>query len=169
MQDAPERVSASVQIAAFVSPHLRKQLLALYLNDRPGDPEDFVFPTRSGRADNRNNVRRRLIVKAVEQANTKLAELGIEPIGRLSPHGLRHSYASLRSACGYPLASTTKQIGHTDVRFTQNVYTHAPEHAERLEGVAREHYEKALDWAGMGSNELEAAELAPKVGTENPA
>jgi hypothetical protein len=27
MQDTPERVSASVQIAAFVSPHLRKQLL----------------------------------------------------------------------------------------------------------------------------------------------
>jgi hypothetical protein len=92
----------------------------------------------------------RLIVKAVEAANAKLAESGIEPIERLSPHGLRQSYASLRSACGYSLASTTKQIGHTDVRFTQNVYTHAPEHAELLEGVALEQYTRrsnGQEWA----------------------
>jgi integrase len=151
-----------------LSPALR-ELLALYLNDRPGDPDDLVFPTRTGRADNRNNVRRRLIVKAVEAANPMLIRLGIEPIGRLSPHGLRHSYASLRSACGYSLASTTKQIGHTDVRFTQNVYTHAPEHAERLEGAALEQYKLALEWAGKGSKPEDAAELASELATENLA
>jgi integrase len=84
--------------------------------------------------DNRNNVRRRLVVRAVEAANTKLVKLGIEPIGKLSPHGLRHTYASLRSACADPLAYTTEQIGHTDPRFTLKVYTHAYKHRQRLSG-----------------------------------
>jgi integrase len=108
-------------------------------------------------------------VKAVEAANLKLADLEIAPIGKLSPHGLRHTYASLRTACGDPPAYTSKQIGHADVRFTLNVYTHAPEHREQLSEVAREQYDKALQWAGMGNDDPEAAELAPTVATENPA
>jgi integrase len=150
-------------------PHGPREELTLFLNDRPGEDDDLLFGTRTGAMDNRNNVRRRLIVKAVEAANVKLAELDIAPIGKLSPHGLRHTYASLRSACGDPPAYTSKQIGHADVRFTLNVYTHAAEHREQLSETAREQYDKALQWAGMGSNDLEAAELAPKVATENPA
>lgn len=99
----------------------------------------------------------------------KLAELQLDPIGKLSPHGLRHTYASLRSACGDPPAYTSKQIGHADVRFTLNVYTHAAEHREQLSETAREQYDKALEWAGMGSNDPEVAQLAPKLATENPA
>jgi integrase len=109
-------------------PHGPREELTLFLNDRPGQDGDLLFPTRTGRMDNRNNVRRRLIVKAVEAANVKLAELQLAPIGKLSPHGLRHTYASLRSACGDPPAYTSKQIGHADVRFILNVYTHAAEH-----------------------------------------
>ena len=99
----------------------------------------------------------------------KLAELQIAPIGKLSPHGLRHTYASLRSACGDPPAYTSKQIGHADVRFTLNVYTHAGEHRKQLSETAREQYDRALEWAGMGSNDPEAAELASGLATENPA
>jgi hypothetical protein len=62
--------------------------------------------------DNRNNVRRRLIVKAVERANVKLNKAGIEPIGRLAPHGLRRTYASLRCAVGDDPAYTAEQLGH---------------------------------------------------------
>jgi integrase len=151
-----------------LGPGLREEL-TLYLADRPGDDDDLLFGTRTGRMDNRNNVRRRLIVKAVEAANVKLVELGIAPIGKLSPHGLRHTYASLRSACGYELASTTTEIGHTDVRFTQNVYTHASGRAERLAGTELEQYKKALEWAGMGSKPEDAAEVASQLKTENPA
>jgi integrase len=146
---------------------MMREELALYLADRPGDDDDFVFPTRTGAADNRNSVRVRLIVKAVEAANVRLAELGIEPIGRLSPHGLRHTYASLRSACGHSPASTTKQIGHANALFTINTYTHASEHAERLSGAALDQYRKALQWAGLGSSEPDVAELASVLATEN--
>ena len=54
-------------------------------------PTDLVFPTTTGQPDNRNNVRARLLVKAIETANKRLAELGIEPIGQVAPHGLRRT------------------------------------------------------------------------------
>jgi len=150
-------------------PHGLREELTLFLNDRPGDEDALLFGTRTGALDNRNNVRRRLIVKAVGAANVKLAELEIAPIGKLSPHGLRHTYASLRSACGDPPAYTSKQIGHADVRFTLNVYTHAAEHREQLSETAREQYDEALEWAGMGSKDAEAASLASELATGNPA
>jgi hypothetical protein len=55
-------------------------------------PSDLVFPTAKGRRDNRQNVRRRLLLPAVERANVKLASLGIEPIWR------RHTRSPARSA-----------------------------------------------------------------------
>ena len=35
-----------------------------------------MFPTSTGRPDNRNNVRRRVLVRAVERANERIAEEG---------------------------------------------------------------------------------------------
>jgi integrase len=147
-----------------LGPGLREEL-TLFLNDRPGEDDALLFGTRTGAADSRNNVRRRLIVKAVEAANLRLVELGIDPIGRLSPHGLRHTYASLRSACGFSAAATAKQIGHVNALFTVNTYTHASEHAERLSGSALEQYKEALEWAGMGSNDADATELVSEQTT----
>jgi integrase len=151
-------------------PHGPREELTLFLNDRPGEEDDLLFGTRTpGAMDNRNNVRRRLIVKAVETANAKLAKLGLAPIGKLSPHGLRHTYASLRSACGDPPAYTSKQIGHADVRFTLNVYTHAAEHREQLSETARKQYDLALEWAGMGTKPEDTPEIVSELKTENPA
>jgi len=45
---------------------------------RFGPPDDFVFPTESGARQDRNNARRRVIVKSVERANEKQ---GIRPMG----------------------------------------------------------------------------------------
>lgn len=94
-----------------LSPALRDEL-ALYLADSPWQqPDDLVFPTSTGRKDNRNNVRRRLVLKAAEDANAKLGEVGIAPIGQLAPHGLRHTYASLRCALNDPMPYTAAQLG----------------------------------------------------------
>jgi len=51
-------------------------------------------------------VRRRLLVPAIERANEKLLRLGIEPIAKVSPHGLRRTYASLRCVVGDDVAYT---------------------------------------------------------------
>jgi integrase len=146
---------------------VRDELLR-YLEDHPGDDADFLFGTRTGRMDSRNNIRRRVIVPAMQNANPKLAELGIAPIGKLAPHGLRRTFANLREACGDSPSYTAKQLGHTDSRFTLRVYAESGEHREQLSEMAREQYDAALDWARMGSSDPEAAELASELATEKP-
>jgi integrase len=143
--------------------------LVRYLQDHPGEDDDLLFPTRSGAPDSRNNIRRRVIVKAVENANPKLAELGIAPIGKLAPHGLRRTFANLREACGDSPSYTAKQLGHTDSRFTLRVYAESGEHREQHSQEARKQYDNALVWAAMGSNDPDAAELASALATGNPA
>ena len=43
-------------------------------------------------------------------------------VGRLSPHALRHTYASLALRAGIPVDVVSKQLGHASVTMTLNVY-----------------------------------------------
>jgi Phage integrase family len=63
---------------------------------------DWVFPTSRGTPQTRQNIRRRVLLPAIGRANQALVELGTEPIGSVSPHGLRRTFASLLEACGDP-------------------------------------------------------------------
>jgi integrase len=113
--------------------------LAVWLDVSPfKHPTDLVFPTAAGRMDNRNNVRRRLLARAIDRANTKLAALGIEPIGNVSPHVLRRTFASLRCVVGDDVAYTAAQLGREDPALSLRVYTHAVKRRERLHGAERE-------------------------------
>lgn len=42
----------------------------------------------------------------------------------VSPHGLRHTHASLLLANGVSIASVSKRLGHSNMATTQNVYLH---------------------------------------------
>jgi integrase len=42
----------------------------------------------------------------------------------VTPHKLRHTFASILVACGEDPASIMAQLGHTDPKFTLRVYTH---------------------------------------------
>jgi hypothetical protein len=112
-------------------------------------------------------VRKRLLLPAIERANVKLAELGIDPIDTVSPHGLGRRYASLRSAVGDDPAYTAAQLGHEDPTFSLRVYTHAVKRRERLSGRELDAFNQAVEWARMGTNtasdslSLEAALLSP--------
>ena len=61
---------------------------------RRDGPADLVFGTSTGRADSRNNVRRRVLLRAVERANERIAEHDrCDPLpDGLSPHALRRSF-----------------------------------------------------------------------------
>jgi integrase len=84
-----------------------------------------VFPTQDGGPMNQSNVRNRLLAKAVARANERLQDADANPLPEhLTPHKLRHTYASLLVALGVDMGATMDQLGHTDAAFTLRVYRH---------------------------------------------
>jgi integrase len=149
-------------------PALRDELATYLDGSRFKKPTDLVFPTSSGKKDNRQNIRQRLFMKAIERANVKLAEKRIEPLGDVRPHGLRRTYASLRTACGDDPVYVSRQIGHEDVRFTLNVYAQSVQRRERMTAAEQEEYDRAVEWASWAS----AAGLLgtnPGISAQTPA
>ena len=71
---------------------------------------------------------------------------------RVSPHSLRRTYASLRAALRDDPVYIAEQIGHTDPTFTLAVYAKASKRRERLSDAYLEAFDRALDWARMGTN-----------------
>ena len=82
----------------------------------------------------------------------KLEELGIATLAPITFHSLRRTYASLRCVCGDDIRYTADQLGHEDPRFTLKVYALASKRRDRLTGSHLKAYDRALDWAQMGTN-----------------
>jgi integrase len=145
-----------------LSPALRDELAAHKATTRHAAPADLVFGTRMGRAQNRNNIRRRILLAAVKVANGRLAEDESEipalPDG-LSPHALRHTFASLLFEAGATVPYVMAQLGHADPKVTLGIYAHVlrrkGDTGDRLDALVR-----AADWAATGS-ESAAAVIEP--------
>jgi len=73
----------------------------------------FVFTSEVGTALDQSNLRRRL---------TKLCKTA--GIGKLTPHELRHSAATILLAWGVPLHVVSDVLGHSSIRETKDVYGH---------------------------------------------
>jgi integrase len=131
--------------------------------------DDHVIPTANGRKQSSSNLRRDVLSKALTAANVKLAKDGIAQIDKVGFHGLRRTYASLRCACGDDVAYTSRQIGHTDARFTLKAYTMATRRRERLSGPHLKAYDQAIEWAQMGTNDVLERVPATAEATKNPA
>jgi integrase len=109
-----------------------------------------------------------VLAPAIATANEELVKDGIAPIGSITFHSLRRTFASLRSAAGDDVAYTSAQIGHTDARFTLRVYTQATKRRERLSGAHLRAYDRAIHWAQMGTNQELERVLATAEATKNP-
>lgn len=112
-----------------------RQALDAYLTVRgqfiapPARQSPFLFPSR-GEAGHLTRVR----------FHQLLAELAIEagiPRQRVSPHVLRHAFASHLLAHGADLRALQKMLGHADIATTQ-IYTHVLE--ERLKQLVEQHH-----------------------------
>ena len=87
----------------------------------------FLFPSRS-RAGHLTRARCAQLLKEVA------VDAGIDP-SRVSPHVLRHSFASHLLAHGADLRSLQQMLGHADIATTQ-IYTHVLE--ERLKALVED-------------------------------
>jgi integrase len=89
------------------------------------DPDAPVFTSASGKARDRDNLRSRVLDPVLEEADKILSSRDQAPLsGRITPHKLRHTFASILVACGEDPASVMAQLGHTDPKFTLRIYTH---------------------------------------------
>jgi integrase len=86
-------------------------------------PDALVFCTTTGHRLGTTNIRRRVLDKAVEHANTHLAADGLEPLpAGLTPHSLRRTFASLLFAIGETPPYVMAQMGHTTPNLTLAIY-----------------------------------------------
>jgi len=140
-----------------------REELATWRAQCPGsEPDDPVFVSRARRGHHARQTSRNVqarLATAVKAANRKLAASGIEPIGKVSPHSLRRTYASLRAALRDDPVYIAEQLGHRDARFTFRVYQRAAKRRERLAGAHLEAFERALEWAATGSGSHSGATL----------
>jgi integrase len=99
----------------YILAPLRDELDALMV--RRVDRAALVFGTKSGKQDSPSNVRTRLVAPALKAANEQL-EKDREEVGpeHLTPHGLRHTFASLLPAIGENPRYVMGQLGHADRR-----------------------------------------------------
>jgi integrase len=82
----------------------------------------LVFGSSRGKVQSPSNVRRRVLAKAVERANIKLREAGVEAIPELTPHSLRRTFASLLFAIDETPPYVMAQMGHKTAHLTLAVY-----------------------------------------------
>jgi integrase len=144
-----------------LTPALREELSLWKVDAKYTGSADYVIHPSTGRKHNPSNLRRDVLFPAVGAANVKLEEMGIATLAPITFHSLRRTYASLRCVCGDDIRYTADQLGHEDPRFTLKVYAQATKRRDRLTGPHLKAYDRALEWAQMGtSTELLIADSA---------
>lgn len=113
------------------------RLLREYLDQRRGDaPGDNIrtksplFVSRSARRLRREDVYR-IVRKYVRRAGIR---------GNVSPHTLRHSFATQLLTGGADLRSVQEMLGHADIATTQ-IYTHVD--ADRIKSIHKKFHPRA--------------------------
>ena len=82
---------------------------------RRTSPDTLVFTTSNGARRDKDNIREHVLAPVVARADELLAERGQHPLPRgVTPHKLRHNFASILSACGEEPATIMARLGHTD-------------------------------------------------------
>jgi integrase len=123
----------------------------------PTGPDDPVLITATGRARDRYNLAD-VVAAVVRRADELQAQRGAQPLPvGITPHKLRHTYASILVALGKDPNYVMNQLGHTDAAFTLRVYSHimrrSPQEREKLKALVEGH-----DWTLGEDSGQESAE-----------
>ncbi len=106
-------------------PLLRDELAAHKASAYRSGPDDLVFPTGTGGQRDKDNLHKRVLAPAIPRADELLADRDQTPLPRgITPHKLRHTFASILVALGHDPNSVMYALGHTDPEFTLRVYSH---------------------------------------------
>ncbi len=145
-------------------PALRDELASVKAETRAAAGER-VFPTQAGGPMNPSNVRNRILAPAVARANERLEAADATPLPEnLTPHKLRHTFASLLVALGTDPGAVMDQLGHTDPTFTLRVYRHGMRRDEdsrsQLAQLVGDAKRQRKGSSGSESIESEAAALS---------
>lgn len=110
-----------------------KAALSAYLTHRPaftrGQASPYLFPSRG----KEGHLTRQRFGQLLKEIGLKA---GLDP-ARISPHVLRHAFATHLLDHGADLRSLQKMLGHADIATTQ-IYTHVQE--ERLKSLVEAHH-----------------------------
>lgn len=112
----------------------------------PTGPDDPVLITATGRARDRYNLAD-VVAAVVRRADELQGQRGAQPLPvGITPHKLRHTFASILVAIGKDPNYVMHQLGHTDAGFTLRVYSHimqrSPQERTKLKALVEGH-----DWA----------------------
>jgi integrase len=107
-------------------------------------PDDPVFVTSTGKPRSRHNIRQDVVDAVVAHASRLVEARGIQPLPLgITPHKLRHTFASILVAIGKDPTFVMQQLGHTDPAFTLRVYAHvmrrSKDERERLRALVEGH------------------------------
>jgi integrase len=103
-----------VEVLDLLRVHRRRQLLERARSSRWEDALGLVFLSRWGTPLLRSNVRRSFKRDA--------GEAGIQ--GRVTPHDLRHTFASHLLLAGRPITEVSYFLGHASAAVTLGIYAH---------------------------------------------
>jgi len=107
-------------------PALHDELATYKANAIRTGPDELVFASEGNTTMSDGNIRTRVLAPAITKANEALAATGEIPLpDGLTPHKLRHTFASLLIAAGVDAGTVMDQLRHADPSFTLRVYRHA--------------------------------------------
>jgi integrase/recombinase XerD len=141
--------AAGVALAAYLA------VREAFIGDRTSNP--YLFPSRARQG---HLTRQRLAQLLRELA----PEAGLDA-ARLSPHVLRHAFASHLLAGGADLRAVQLMLGHADIATTQ-IYTHVQ--AERLAAAVRAHHPLARRRASGAGRDIRAKNSQVTGSRERP-
>src|SRR6185437_13643724 len=95
-------------------------ILRTWMDERAGNPDDPLFPTRAGKPMSRDAIERRIAI----HADTAAADCPTLTAKKLHPHVLRHTCAMDLLRARVDTAVIALWLGHADIRST-DAYVHA--------------------------------------------